>query len=433
MGKEMGGGHMAERIIRLGIAGLGRAAVSVIPQLVRHPGFRMVAAAEPRAIAREAFVRDFDARAYTHFEALCGDREIDAVYIATPQEFHADYGILAAQAGKHIFMEKPIALTLEDAKRLQSAVEQAGVVLLVGRGSHGFDAPVLQIRNIVSQGTYGPVRMMHTWAYTDFMYRPRRSEEMDESRGGGVLFNQGPHQIDLLRVIAGAKATRVQARAWQLDPSRPVSGTYTAWLEFANGTVATMVYSGYDRFDPDVFHGWIGTYGGRKRPDHHGSTRRALYDRIRQGTDAALDEATLKAEGGYGGAEARVGNEAPALHPHWGVTVATCERADLVPTARGVNIYGESGLSEYPVPLGRGMRGNAVDEFYRAVAKAAPTMRDGRWELASLEICLAIRQSAKQGRAVRLSHQIPVDDAWVEEALENIRAGDAGGGDKAKG
>src|SRR5258706_8642133 len=101
-------------ILRIGVIGLGRATVSFRPALVRHPSVRITAGADPRPEAREAWGHDFEAETFETAEQLCASADVDAVYIATPHQFHAQNVIAAAAAGKHAICEKPMALNLAD-------------------------------------------------------------------------------------------------------------------------------------------------------------------------------------------------------------------------------------------------------------------------------------------------------------------------------
>jgi phthalate 4,5-cis-dihydrodiol dehydrogenase len=395
-------------VLRLGIAGLGQAAAAMLPEILAHPRVQLIAAADVRPEARDQFTRELEGRAYAEVADLCADPDIDAVYVATPHQYHAPHTILAAEHGKHVLLEKPMALTLEDCDAMIAAAERHGVRLLVGRGSHGFDPPILKIREIVRGGELGRLGMVHTWHYGDFLYRPRTPAELDTSQGGGVLFNQGPHQIDIVRVIGGGMLRSVRAMMGNWDAQRSTEGAFACYLEFEDGSGATIVYSGYDHFDTDEYHGWIGTYGATKRPDHHGSIRRAL----RAMTAAGEEEAAIKASFGYGGTRRR--EERPSLaissqhHVHWGVTVASCERGDLRPSLRGVDVFDDQGRREIVVPIPRGI--GVIDEFHDAIARDAPLRRDGRWEKATLEVCLAILESARERREVFLHHQVPTRD-----------------------
>src|SRR5512141_34528 len=100
--------------LRLGVAGLGRGFMVMLPTFRHDPRVRLVAAADPRRGSREQFVRDFGGRTYADFRALCDDPDVDAIYIATPHQFHAEHVVAAAARGKHVLVEKPMAVTLSE-------------------------------------------------------------------------------------------------------------------------------------------------------------------------------------------------------------------------------------------------------------------------------------------------------------------------------
>jgi phthalate 4,5-cis-dihydrodiol dehydrogenase len=193
---------MPERRLRVGVAGLGRAFTLMLPTLTVDPRVELVAAADPRPEAGVRFAEEFGGRVYRSVEALCADAEVDVVYVATPHQFHAEHVETAAAGGKHVLVEKPMAITLDECRRMIAASERADVRLVVGH-SHSFDAPILRAREIIASGALGAVRMINAQYYTDFLYRPRRPEELDTARGGGAVFNQAAHQVDIVRLLGG--------------------------------------------------------------------------------------------------------------------------------------------------------------------------------------------------------------------------------------
>src|SRR4051794_12242492 len=100
------------RKLRLGIAGLGRAFSLMLPTFLADERVQLAGACDPRGQARRQFEADFDAPAFDDIEALARMPEIDAVYIASPHQFHSAHTRIAARHGKHILVEKPMALSL---------------------------------------------------------------------------------------------------------------------------------------------------------------------------------------------------------------------------------------------------------------------------------------------------------------------------------
>ena len=137
--------------IRIGIVGLGMAGSIMIPAVQSHPEVTLAGAAEPNEDIRKRFANDFDCPATATVEELVKLPDIDAVYIATPHQMHHEHVRLAAEHGKHVIVEKPMALQLEDCDAMISACEDAATTLIVGH-THGFDAPVAAMRDVVASG-----------------------------------------------------------------------------------------------------------------------------------------------------------------------------------------------------------------------------------------------------------------------------------------
>ena len=100
--------------LRVGLVGLGRAGSAFIQPIVRHPGLTISAAAEVERETLERFGRDFPVHLYSNAEDLCRDPDVDAVYVATPTQFHTEHVLTALEHHKHVLVAKPMAVTLED-------------------------------------------------------------------------------------------------------------------------------------------------------------------------------------------------------------------------------------------------------------------------------------------------------------------------------
>jgi phthalate 4,5-cis-dihydrodiol dehydrogenase len=375
----------------------------MVPTLSADARVEIVAGADPRAEARERFAADFSAPAYASVQELCADERVEAVYVATPHQFHAEHVALAAQHGKHALVEKPMALSVADCRAMIDAAEAAGVQLVVGH-SHSFDAPIRRAREIVESGAVGAVRMITAFNYTDFLYRPRRPEELDTGQGGGVIFNQAAHQIDIVRLLGGGRVRSVRAATGAWDAARPTEGAYTALLTFEEGAAASVVYSGYGHFDSDEFCGWVGEMGETKDPAAYGTARKLL-----QGVSSPEDETALRNARGYGrpGAPSpAAGRGKAAFHQHFGVVLVSCERADLRPLPHGVMIYDDDAARLDALPAPDVPRSEVIDELYDAIVNRQAPVHDGAWALATTEACLALLQSAREQKEVFLQHQV---------------------------
>ena len=383
------------RKLRIGVAGLGRAFTVMLPTFTRDPRVALVAAADPRAEARERFAVDFSARTYATVEELCADPDVEIVYVATPHQHHADHAALAAQHGKHLLVEKPMALTLDDCAAMIDAANRAGVHLIVGH-SHSFDAPILRARELIASGDYGAVRMITGLNYTDFLKRPRRPEELDTAQGGGAVFNQAAHQLDIVRLFGGGLVKSVRAVTGAWDAARPTEGAYAALLTFESGAFASLTYGGYGHFDSDEFSGWIGEMGQTK----------LAYGRKSQRFGSAAEEAAFKNARNFGGSAYQPPAEQQLLHQHFGTIIVSCERADLRPIPNGVMIYQNGAARLAPLAPPTIPRAEVIDELYAAVIQGKPPLHDGAWGMATLEVCLAVLRSSREGRDVTLSHQV---------------------------
>lgn len=374
--------------VRLGVVGLGRGFVLSLPALLADPRIEIRAGCDVREEARHALAAQFGARVSDDPAALCEGSDIDAVYVASPHEMHAEHVACAAAAGKHVLVEKPMTIDLDQAQRMVETCDAAGVQLIVGP-CHGFDAPVLTARRLIESDQFGQPLMLHSLQCTDFIYRPRRAEELDPSRGG-LWLAQAIHQVDTVRVLLGAPAIRVTARSANSDAARGIDGTYSALIEFEGGAFASLSYSGYGRFDSDRWQDWIGENGARKSGGSAGQQRARLL---------AADEAGLKAARGFGPDTQPVW---PRAHEHFGPTLVFCERADLRITPFGVHIYADSG-ERFERCAPALPRAAVMDALVAAVRRNARPHQSGEWALDSLEICHALAMSAAHGAAVDLN------------------------------
>jgi phthalate 4,5-cis-dihydrodiol dehydrogenase len=384
--------------LRFGICGLGFAgSVLMAPPMKRHPNAEIVAACDPNAQTRAAFGCDYGIPTYDSLLAMLDSTELDAVYIASPHQYHCEQVVLAAERGKHIIVEKPLTLNDDDARLMVDAVQRHNVHIVVGT-SRSHDPIVKTMRDIIGSGDVGRLAMINAWNYTDYLYRPRRPEELDTSKGGGILFSQLPHQIDVIKTIADASVVSVRAGSGSLDPQRPTEGHCAAFVTLSNGVFATVAYSGYDHFDSDELQFWIAESGRDKRPNHGGA--RKLLAQLAPGEEAAFKTQRL----GYGGpvAKSYAATQSERKQPHFGIFIATCERGDLRPCPEGVLVYGDNGPRTVCAHIGRGEygQGDTIDELYDAVTGAQPTLHNAEFGRNTVLACLAILESSKTGRDV---------------------------------
>jgi phthalate 4,5-cis-dihydrodiol dehydrogenase len=384
------------------MAGLGVASTQILPPISALPYVKITAAADTRTDALQKFRDKYGGEIFTSVEAMCAGANVDAIYIATPNQLHAKHVIAAAECGKHVIVEKPMALSMAECEAMNQAAEKHGVKLLCGH-THSFDPPIRKIREIVKSGELGKLCMINTWNYNEFMYRPRMKHELATSRG--VVLNQGPHHVDIVRLIGGGRVRSVRAMTGVWDKARAWEGSYTCYLEFEDGTPATLVYSGYGFFDTAELFKWVGEGGQHRAPETNLDVRKKLRE-----VRTPEEEEQLKEGMRFGGQ--REGEYSHVWtgerkQPFFGFTMVSCEKGDIRQTPDGLHIYGEAEQREVSLPAGARGREAEVEELYNAVAHSRPVFHDGRWGAATLEVCLAMLESARQRKEIMLSHQVP--------------------------
>lgn len=390
---------MEREPLRIGVVGLGRAFSLMLSTFLRDPRVRLVGACDPREEARRQFADDFHAPAYADVPELAASPDVEILYVASPHQFHALHTEIAAAHGKHVLVEKPMALSVAECDRMIEACRAANVRLIVGH-CHSFDTPYLRTRDLIRSGRFGAVKMIHAVNYTDYLYRPRRPEELLTSEGGGAVFSQAAHQVDIVRLLAGSCAVNLRATVGRWDPSRHTEGAYSALLWFENGAYASLSYNGYGHFSTDEWTGGVGEMGEPVSMDSYGRARKRLDT-----FPTPEAEAQLKAAGTYGGSayKATSATDAPPpFHQHFGPVLVTCEGADLRPLPDSIVVYGDRQYETVELEQPIVPRAEVIDELYDAVRCEKPPIHDGNWAKGTLEICVAMLESSQLGREVLL-------------------------------
>lgn len=393
--------HADAPVLRLGVAGLGMAGSGILAAVARHPGFVVGGAATREPSRRAAFAAQYGVPCFSSVEELCQSDAVDVIYIATPTEFHAEHVLAAVAGGKHVIVEKPMAIRLEDAHRMVEAVAAAGVTLVVGH-SHSFEPPIQAMRELIAGGRLGELGMIHSWYFNDWLYRPRTAQELDTAQGGGVTFRQGAHQFDIIRYLGGGLVRSVRAMTGRWDPSRPTEGAHVVYLEFENGVPATAVYSGYDHFWTAELTFSLGEWGEPLQL-RWAASRRRLAEARAQG----IPESALKRGQGFESAENPLSRPTPH-HPFFGLTLVSLTGGDIRQSPDGLWLYTDGGKEEVVIPKEHTGRDRLLQELYDAVVHGVPPTHDAAWGRATLEVSLAVLQSARERREVFLRYQTPV-------------------------
>jgi len=392
--------------------GIGVGGAEILPAMEAMDTVEVVAGADIVPTTLERFSERFpDARTYASAEELCADPNVDAVWVSSPNRFHAEHTILAARSGKHVVVEKPMAVTLADAARMVEAADKVGIKLLAGH-TRAFTLPIRAMRKVIESGRYGQLRALNIWSYSDWMLRPRTADELDLAQGGGIPYRQGPHQVDTVRLLGGGMLRSVRAQVGQWMPERPIPGHYAAFMEFENGTPATISHNGYGYFLGAELVPW-----GEDRHRYTAAERASIRQQLRAGTRA---ETTEKQALRIGGDQERLifrrDEPEPWVPEDMGMAIASLDRADLRQSRYGIYVHSDAGKEEIDVLAGRQMgvaqRRAELEELYDAVVLGKPLWHDGRWGMATLEVCLAMMESARQRKEIMLQHQVPVPDGY---------------------
>ena len=197
-----------------------------------------------------------DCPVFSDHTAMLGQDNIDIVVVSTPHDQHTEYVVAAAEAGKHIVIEKPVALTMEEVRRQQEAVSKAGVKTVISFVLRW--NPLLQtIDHLIEEDTFGNVFMVEV----DYFHRIWCGPERwlgSKKQGGSSMLAAGCHAVDALRWFARSEPVEVTAYSVKTENPLEYPGTNTAVVKFADGKIGRTT-SCFDAEMPYVFN--IGVYG----------------------------------------------------------------------------------------------------------------------------------------------------------------------------
>jgi UDP-N-acetyl-2-amino-2-deoxyglucuronate dehydrogenase len=244
---------MRTRVIGFGIIGCGFISRWHAEAIMKVENARLIGATDISKEARESFAGKYGVKIFDSADDLLSDCDIEAVCICTPSGYHAEFAVKAAKAGKHIVVEKPMAITLGECDAIIDACKKNNVKLTV-ISQLRFSEALIKLKHAVDNGSLGKLVMADV--YMKF-YRPqeyydkcgwRGTWKMD---GGGTLINQGIHGIDLILHIMGSPIS-VFAHTKTLARKIEAEDTASAVLEFENGALgiiqaATSIYPGSPR------------------------------------------------------------------------------------------------------------------------------------------------------------------------------------------
>ena len=279
-----------QKKIRWGVIGAGGIAERrTIPGMMLCENAELVAVMEINMeLAEKARTKWSCKRAYDNEADLLADPEIDAVYIASPVVCHAKQAMAAADAGKHILIEKPLALTADEGEQIVRYCEEKGVMIAVGLMMR-FGTYVQEMKKAIAENKIG--RMVSGYAQFTCWYpdMPGNWRQSKKHGGGGCLMDMGVHCIDLMQYITGSKVKEVVAMNNTLSFEYEVEDTSTLLMRMENGCQC-VVQSNFNI--PDAAAKW--------RLEFFGEQGRLLGDNIIGQIDGGiLDAMFLEKQGDY--------------------------------------------------------------------------------------------------------------------------------------
>jgi 1,5-anhydro-D-fructose reductase (1,5-anhydro-D-mannitol-forming) len=286
--------------------------------------------------------------ATTDLEALVAREEIDAVYISTRNELHRDQTVAAAAAGKHVLCEKPLALTLEDAREMVAACSQAGAVFAT---NHHLPAAATHraIRRLVAEGAVGRPLAVRVFFAVQLVERLQTWRVGAANPGAGVIFDITCHDASVVRAILGRDALEAAAVAVRQGP----------WAAASKEGVEDAVVSAL-RYEDDVLvqtHDAFTTAFARTGLEVHG-------------TDGSI-----------------VAPDVMTADPHMGQVI----------------LRNASGEREVPVPDRRDLYEATLEAFEAAVRGQGQPIVDGVDGARALAVTIAVKEAAETGRTVQVA------------------------------
>jgi len=341
-----------------GIVGCGMIANFHARAIGDTPGAKLVACYDAVSAAAERLAASTGCKAYPKLEAMLADPAVDVVTIGTPSGAHLEPAVAAAQAGKHVIVEKPLEITLRRCDAIIDACAKAGVALSTIFPSR-FHESSIEIKRAVEGGRFGRLTVGDAfvkWYRTQQYYDSGAWRGTWELDGGGALINQAIHSVDLLLWLMGPVA-EVRAQTGLLAHQRiAVEDVAMATLRFANGAMgiieaSTAIYPGY-----------------LKRIEIHGSEGSAVME----------EEDIIK----------------------WDFAKPKA-RDEAIQQKMAEKKSGGGGAAD-PAAIGHHGHARQFRDVLQAIKKGRSPLIDGPEGRRSVEVILAIYKAAETGRAVSL-------------------------------
>jgi len=228
--------------IKFAIIGCGKVAPKHAESLKKIAHAELAAVCDKNEDRAKAFAEKYGCKYYTDYkELLKADNDIDCIDICTPHGYHAEITINAANAGKHVITEKPMAMNLEEADKMIEVCEKNNVKLFVVKQNR-YNEPIKKLKAALDKGRFGKLFYGNATVYWS---RPQEYYDQEPWRGtkaidGGVLMNQASHHIDMLQWLMG-EVKSIKATTATLTHDIESEDIGLAILKFKNGALGTIV------------------------------------------------------------------------------------------------------------------------------------------------------------------------------------------------
>jgi phthalate 4,5-cis-dihydrodiol dehydrogenase len=285
-------------MINVGIIGAGFWGEKHADAIQQLPGVRLVASNRTNSAALQSFTDKYGGRGYTRYQDLLKDKEVEAVVITTPHHLHTQILVEAAQAGKHILLEKPMAPNLEECDRMIQASTEHSVTFMVGHTNH-FVPVYMTVKRLLESGEFGDPVMIVDRTLKRWWAPNRRDWHLDRDLGGGMWMTIGVHNVDRMVWLTGSRVQSVSAHLDTCFHNQRADDIGSAFLRFENGIAGTAITVGYKTGAP-CFDTEIVCTNGLIRVDKMGGisiaqdeTWRRLPQNRQVGPDSWMEEAMI--------------------------------------------------------------------------------------------------------------------------------------------
>ncbi|MEX2542908.1 MAG: Gfo/Idh/MocA family oxidoreductase [Trueperaceae bacterium] len=217
---------------------------------MKAAGVDLVAACRTNMDALRPLAQEFDFEAYTDYDLLLSDPRVEAVVIATPHATHGQIAVAAAQAGKHILLEKPMAVSLAECDEILATVEGRGVTLMLGHVTR-FSRAFRLAKAMIEAGDLGAPVAGHAVMRKRWFEPNRRQWHLDREQGGGVLLTGGIHAVDRLHWLIGSPVTSVSAQFDTSFHEQRADDHGVMFFRYESGAAGTVHSVGYDNGAPE--------------------------------------------------------------------------------------------------------------------------------------------------------------------------------------